>query len=412
MRIAVISNDGSLLTLCHEVVARLSQPDCQVTAPQVAPDVSEADVFLWDWDLKPESPFLPGRLPGMDVFLVRRSELKQFLNRFPDAGAYTLLKPVSPAALEVFLSYLCRQRAGGECNSSGDDREMLRECLLDSMLRLQEFEEDRTNFWARAAHDFRAPLTAASGYCGLLLEEEYAPIDPNQRELLSRIQHSLKKLIRMSSAMLQLTTARQTERMIELKRTDMVDCINRSVDEIRFFASEKKLTLDIDLVKPDEPLYIEPGQIEQVLVNLLENACKFTPRNGSITVRGQTVSWPCGGQLAAVSNPAGSPSAKNLSGYRVDIFDTGPGISPEEAKTLFDESVAAGNTADRSGGGLGLAICKMILRAHHGEIWTETREKGTCFSFILPTNKSVMPRVVSGLRNAATDSGDSKFLAQ
>ncbi|MCC7342853.1 MAG: HAMP domain-containing histidine kinase [Bryobacterales bacterium] len=376
MRIALITKDRSLLPLCQEVVAKLPLDHCDVVLAE-AEQAVEAEMHIWDLDAKPRIP--ESRSPGVDVFLVRRNSLKAFLDRFPHAGATTLLKPVSPAALEVFLAHLI-----GRLNNQGQepsdpmkaDRDALLECLLHSTLRLQEMEDDRTNFWARSAHDLRAPLTAASGYCGLLLEEQFGSLTSGQRELLQRIEHSLKKLNRMASAMFQLTAGKQLERKYELKRTDIESCIERSVDEVRFFALEKNLTLEVDTTPPSQPLYVEPNQIEQVLVNLLENACKFSPRNSVIAVRGYSVPSPAGHVSTA--------GDRVTAGYRVDINDSGPGVAPEHLQNIFEEYVSYGNAGDRSGGGLGLAICKMILRAHHGEIWAETREKGTTFSFVLP----------------------------
>lgn len=389
MRIALITNDRTLLQLCQDVATKLPGDPYEFVIAD--PDQAvEADIYIWDLDAKPHTPLLEGRPAGADVFLVRRSALKAFLDRYPQAGAVTLLKPVSPAALEVFLTHLVKrssnsdQTPGDETNPLDLNRDSLLDCLLHSTFRLQEFEEDRTNFWARAAHDLRAPLTAASGYCGLLLEDHFGPINDGQRELLDRIQHSLKKLNRMASAMFQLTAGRQLDRKYELKRSSIEECIRRSIDEIRFFASEKNLTLDVDVADPGHPLYVEPTQVEQVLINLLENACKFTPRNGSIKVRGYAV------HRAAPGTPLSGPAAKPATGYRVDICDSGPGISPEHMHNIFEEYVSF-DPADRSGGGLGLAICKMILRAHHGEIWAEGGEdKGATFSFVLPFHQQTI----------------------
>jgi signal transduction histidine kinase len=228
----------------------------------------------------------------------------------------------------------------------------------------------------------RAPLTAASGYCGLLLETQIGPLNADQQELLERIRHSLTKLQRMASAMFQLTAGRQIEGKYELKRTDIEESVTRSVDEIRFFASEKNLTLDVELIPPGHPLYLEPNQIEQVLVNLLENACKFTPRNGRIQVRAYPAAWSFNGKHGLADR-----QTKPVSGYRIDISDSGAGIAPDHLHSIFDEYVSYGNGSDRAGGGLGLAICKMIVHAHHGEIWAESADHGTTFSFVLPFNE-------------------------
>jgi signal transduction histidine kinase len=380
MRCAVVSEDESLLALCRDVVQKLSGTRCEVVAGKPSQSI-RADLYVWDMDSRPRTPFVESRTDRNDVFLVRRAGIEAFLAKNPQLGPNTLLKPVSPAALEVCLSRFIPTGTQSQVDLRTADRDTLLECLLHSSLRLQEFEEDRTNFWARAAHDMRAPLTAASGYCGLLLEKQIGPLNPDQQELLERIRHSLGKLQRMASAMFQLTAGRQIEGKYELRRTDIEESVNRSVDEVRIFASEKNLDLSVDLIPSDYPLYLEPNQIEQVLINLLENACKFTPRNGHVKIRAYPTVWSFHqrGGAERVQRP--------VSGYRIDISDSGAGIAPEQLPTIFDEYVSYGSRSDRSGGGLGLAICKMIVQAHHGAIWAESGDKGTTFSFVLPFNE-------------------------
>jgi signal transduction histidine kinase len=400
VRIALVSIDESLLPLCQDIVNRLPVAGCAVELAEPRQPV-EADLYIWDMDSKPRFAREAWRRPpGNDVFLVRRSGLKEFLTQQPQAAASTLLKPVSPATLEVFLTQFVSRlvnTAEEPASTALDtlpsaDQELLLDCLLHANLRLQEFEDDRTNFWARAAHDLRAPLTAAGGYCGLLLEEQTGPLNSTQRELLERMQNSLRRLSRMASAMFQLTAGKMVERKFELKRTDIEKCIRHSVEEVRFFATEKNLTLDVAVSSPGQPLYLEFSQIEQVLVNLLENACKFTPRNGRIEVRGYPAH--CWGFADSTfpfpAVPAAGSASKSTNGYRVDIRDSGPGIPADHLPHIFDEYVSYGTPKDRSGGGLGLAICRMILRAHHGRIWAEADDRGTTFSFIVPFNPSVI----------------------
>ena len=77
---------------------------------------------------------------------------------------------------------------------------------MEANLRLQEYDRARTDFMAKTVHDFRAPLMAANGYCGLLLDEAMGPLAPAQREVLDRVQASLKRLARMTAAMFELST--------------------------------------------------------------------------------------------------------------------------------------------------------------------------------------------------------------
>jgi signal transduction histidine kinase len=394
MKIVIISDDTALCDTCSEMVSRLNLQDSEIVIGSQC-DSSSGDLFVWDLDCDPVIPLEAGyRQSKRDLFVVQRNHLDTFLDRFPHAAASIALKPVNPAVLEAFLDQLTAQPKVQEQENLESafraDRDALLQCLMRASLRLQEFEQNRTNFWARAAHDLRTPLTAASGYCELVLEERMGPLNREQKELLERAQHSLRKLIRMASAMFQLTVGKQVEGKLMLKRVRIQDCLKDAVREIQGFADEKNISLTVHLGDPGRQLYIEPVQIEQVMVNLLENACKFTPRDGAIQLRGYPVPWrgtdaaetiECDNQTDARSDSYG--------GYRVDVSDSGPGIAVEHLDHIFEEYVSYGDS-ERSAGGLGLAICRMILRAHHGEIWAETTESGATFSFVIPFNPPVI----------------------
>ena len=388
MRVVIDSEDPELIVVCQEVVARLSAEGHPMTLAGWY-ERAEGDVCLWDL------PGLPATLPeqgahpaGFDIYLVDRSHLTEVLDRFPQLAASVLLKPVNPVALEAFLvqraALLTPHSQTGQEAALTMDREILLRCLLHASLRLQEFDQDRTHFWARAAHDLRAPLTATVGYCGLLLEEKAGPLSTGQRELLTRMQHSLSKLSRMASSMFQLTAGRCVQRELEYKRVEIEETIRHALDEIRPLANAKHLRLSVDLKAAGRPVYIEPGQIEQVVVNLLENACKFTPRKGAIQVHGYPVCAEPGftatGALA---------EGETANAYRVDIADTGPGVAPEHVRSIFEEFVSFEKSGDRSGTGLGLAISKLVVRAHHGRIWAESHPDGGRFSFVIPYQRPI-----------------------
>ena len=126
-------------------------------------------------------------------------------------------------------------------------------------------------------------------------------------------------------------------------------------------------------------------------MNFLENACKFTPKGGMIEVRGYPA---C---LSAYGSHAEAKISQQPDVYRVDVSDSGSGILPEHLENVFEEYTSYGGSQDRSGGGLGLAICKMILSAHRGRIWAENTSSGASISFVLPLGHQ---RTESGLGRA------------
>ena len=399
LRICVLSKDLRLYQTCHEVIVSLGLTDWDLAISDPDPTFPvEADLLVWDVDDIRWSHGewqVPPKLPGQEqLFVVRRKTVQDFLDKLPLGAGSTLLKPVTAATLKILVEQAAvraRSRAKAsrtdQPRSEGTDRRELLQCLLAANLKLQEYDHDRTNFLARAVHDFRAPLTAISGYCGLLQEKAMGPLNNGQVELLQRMHHSVTKLTRMASTMLQLSVGRQVERGVELKEASIRTCIDHALHEIAPVAAGKTITVTVQVTDPDQPLYLEPEQIEQVLVNLLDNACKFTPKGGQIEVRAYPASGPgllANGRDTKSESGEGGDRFQASAVYRVDVSDTGTGISDDYLESVFEEYTSYTGSQDRSGGGLGLAICKMILTAHGGRIWAENHSAGARLSFLLP----------------------------
>ena len=139
-----------------------------------------------------------------------------------------LLKPVTRATLAAFSH---SSPPALYANTGLSDRTALRadldeilQYLIQTNLKLQEYDQDRTAFLARAVHDFRAPLTALSGYCGLLLSEPLGPLTKDQREVIQRMLNSTQRLSRMAAAMFQLSVGRQVKRLLDLQPGDIQTC--------------------------------------------------------------------------------------------------------------------------------------------------------------------------------------------
>jgi signal transduction histidine kinase len=223
----------------------------------------------------------------------------------------------------------------------------------------------------RAVHDIRVPLMAVHGYCGLLLAGQLGPVSTEQARILERMKSSLTRLGGLAESMMELGVGGDLSTKVHLQNAKLEPCINQAVHEILYLAEQKQIALNLDLEPPTGILLFDPGKLEQVLVNLLDNGCKFTPRNGAIDIHGYSVD-----HRFAEEMPSG--------GYRIDIRDTGPGIPAERIRTVFDEFTSYGGSSDRSGAGLGLAICRMIVNSHNGRIWATSGQYGATFSLVLP----------------------------
>lgn len=400
VKLYLASLSQQIQTLCEEVFRDIPSQEWTLCLPNGS--VPECDLYLWDVD-HAMAPFesIQAHDTWRHFFLVDRARLQQVRELIPFNGAHILLKPVTRAALTVFLADACK-RCGRHATSTADelledlraDRDELLQCLMQANLKLQEYDHDRTNFLARAIHDFRAPLTAVTGYCGLLLGDDVGVLTDDQREVLERMHHSAKKLSRMASAMFQLSIAPHVEASVNLQRGEIRDCIEHALHEILPAADEKRLTITVDAAPPPEPLYFEQTKLEQILVNLLDNACKFVPRGGVIEIKGYPYCWQdrLGHEpelaFSAIERRTGGSPANS---YRIDIRDSGPGIPPAHLTKVFEEYTSYGGGVDRSGGGLGLAICRMIVNQHKGRIWAESSKDGGVFSFTLPFHSGSTP---------------------
>ena len=388
MNIKLISSDNELLQLCRQVLAVIPDQLWEVSAalPETAAD---ADICIWDF--QPDSRIQPEIAADSlkHLFLVSRSDLDWFREQVPAVEAKVLLKPVTTVTMEVFLSQAIAAYRDREAATTSlrADRDEILQCLIQTNLRLQEYDQDRTTFLARAVHDFRAPLTALSGYCGLLLSEPLGPLTEGQREILRRMQNSSKRLSRMANAMFQLSVGRHVKRRPELRAGDIRESLEQALHEITPFADDKGIAIRTELTSCEEmPLYFEAGQIEQVLINILDNACKFTPKAGAIEIRGYPYFWER--RASRSSMPHGTERRRHTSTepntYRIDICDSGMSIPEEHLERIFEEYTSYAGSRDRSGGGLGLAITRMILLQHEGRVWAENTDAGPMFSFVLP----------------------------
>jgi signal transduction histidine kinase len=390
MHILLVSTDKSLYSLCRETLAGFRGNDWTLNIGAAPGGAASPDLVIWDCDSDVSLPRqLDFEQERNNLFLVSRKKMTALLERLPMAAVAMLLKPVNKATLRAFLEHAVARH---EKNRSNDvdslraDRDEILQCLLHANLKLQEYDQDRTNFLARAVHDFRAPLTAVDGYCGLVLGQQLGPITEEQQEVLERMQHSIKRLSRMATAMFQLSVGRQVEKRPNLQKGDIEACIDQAMHEIAPFGEAKHIHLSLQVMHPPQALYFDREQIEQVLINLLDNACKFTPKFGTIEVRGYPYFWERRAKLkTAITNGERRTSRLQApNSFRVDICDSGPGVPAENLEKIFEEYTSYSGGQDRSGGGLGLAICKFILNSHQGQVWAESGERGSTFAFVLP----------------------------
>lgn len=408
----LLSRDESLAKMCREVLGEMFGTEWGLRVGVPGQITINGDVCLWDFD--PAQTVIPPDLDPArrrrDLFLVRRKDLTALQAFTGTTDLQVLLKPVTRATLRVFLGG-ARQQREKEFDGSASlkaQRDEILQFLIQANLKLQEYDRERTNFLARAIHDFRAPLTALTGYCGLMLEEELGPLTAEQRDVLGRMHHSAKRLSHIANSMFQLTIAQNPDHQMKLEDADLRDCIEQALHEVAPYIESKRITVTTEIEPTPSELLFDVSQIERALINLLDNACKFTPPAGTIAINGYPFFWDRRTNRAAALDPAldrrvSQSSAPNS--FRIAIRDSGPGIPAAHIEEIFEEYTSYAGGQDRSGGGLGLAICRMIVQQHQGRVWAESSPAGAVFSMVLPL-QSGGARVPAGERAAGNAYSD------
>jgi signal transduction histidine kinase len=382
IRVCVVSSNERLAEACRASLDRICPAgyDIQECGP---PDVpNDCAIYIWDCDSSPGVPPAMVKADAVKIVVVKKTSLSSIRRMVPDNGFTYLESPFTPLSLTAVLQAAVAQfelRQDACSTHLKLDRDRILQQLLETNLILREHDQDRTNFLARSIHDIRVPLTAIQGYCGMLLAGQVGSIDPEQTRILERMQRSASRLCRLVEAVMDLGTGSPGANKLRLEHASIEACAQQAVYEILPFVQRKQISVKVDVESPTGVLLFDAGQLEQVLTNFLDNACKFTPKGGEITIRGRSIATQGLGEIG---------SAEATAAYRVDVTDTGRGIDPGHIEQIFDEHTSYGDSMGRSGSGLGLAICRMIIHAHNGRIWADSGTQGASFSFVLPFTRS------------------------
>lgn len=234
--------------------------------------------------------------------------------------------------------------------------------------RLQKLDAVKTDFLLAASHELRTPLTAIIGYLKLMMGNKMGELNPVQRESMGHVQTAADRLHRLVNQMLNISRIESGQAPMEIEKADLRDLVKKEVWVFKAEADQKQITLDF-VSEPGLPaIDCDTDKIREVTANLLSNALKYTPRQGKVLVAVQ----------------------RKDDGVEVRVSDTGVGIKPEDQLKIFDpfyrtrESGLEGEAST----GLGLALVRRIVEAHHGRVLVESEEgKGSVFAVFLPYRK-------------------------
>ena len=287
-------------------------------------------------------------LAGLVLFLILRGMLKP-LGRLTDAaramaeGDFAVRVPETRSTREV-------AELSAAFNSMADE--------------LSEVEDSRREFVANVSHELRSPITAISGYIEGMRDGVIPPEDYDK--YLTIVSDESKRLSHLIGELLALSRLERDDAALTCTDFDVCDLLERVF--LRRTGDLENRGMDVECDFDPEPCFVraDMARIDQVLVNLIDNAIKFTPDGGVITLRVRAESGLC----------------------TVTVQDNGVGVLPEDRPRVFERFF----TADRAhtsgkGTGLGLSICQRILEMHGQKIRLLDTQEGAAFAFTLPLAK-------------------------
>jgi signal transduction histidine kinase len=238
--------------------------------------------------------------------------------------------------------------------------------------KLRKLDQLKDDFVSMASHELRTPMTAIKSFLWMVLVGKAGPISDKLKHYIQRSFDSTERLIKLINDMLDVSKIESGRVLLELQKVDLIELVDDVVETMTPRAKELNISLKIDkdTIKNQKNLWVvaDPDKVKEVLFNFIGNSLKFTPEKGDVNI------------------------GFNLDKTHITIYvkDTGVGLSEGNHDHLFEKFVLLKgsyrvNHDGDQGTGLGLYICKSIVKLHQGRIWAHSDgvDKGSTFYFTL-----------------------------
>ncbi len=243
----------------------------------------------------------------------------------------------------------------------------LNEELKAAVIKAESADKLKSAFLATMSHELRTPLNSIIGFTGILLQKLVGPLSAEQEKQLLMVQGSARHLLELINDVLDISKIEAGQIDVVAEMFNFDNSVQKSVEKIIPLADKKGLELTYKITPPNIEINSDRRRVEQVLLNILNNAVKFTEA-GKVHLE------------TTIENNK----------LKTCIIDTGIGIKPEDMQVLFKpfQQIDTGITRQYEGTGLGLSICKRLVELLGGQIWVESEwGKGSTFIFTLPLTK-------------------------
>jgi signal transduction histidine kinase len=260
--------------------------------------------------------------------------------------------------------------------------------LEQTLTRLKEVDRLKSNFLATMSHELRTPLTSIIGYSEMLAEGIAGPLVPEQEEYVRTIHAKGEQLLRLIMGLLDLSKLESGTMSLRQAPAQIAPILKEVMTTLSPVARKKEVELVLEADDTPCELAADAERLRQVFINLVDNAVKFTPKGGRVTVRSRVTDSAAAASDDDDSDVGAVLLAPLLKEIEVRVADTGIGIPVGERAKVFDAfyQVDSSSTREYGGTGLGLSIVKRIVDAHGGRVSVEgNTPNGTVFVVALPS---------------------------
>jgi len=284
-------------------------------------------------------------------------------------GAFAVFRVARPLhQLRTATQAVAAREFSGPLETSGPSEIRDLTGAFNSMAaRLGEIDRLKDEFFTGVSHDLRTPLASIRWSADLLHSGALGPLTPKQMRLAENIQTSSRRLLALVGQIVELGRLRAGRLQLDLQPTDIHEAIAQALEEVRPLAEGGGLHLDVAVPHRLPLVAADPERVQQIVVNLLANAVRFTPPGGNVQV---------------------GVSLEDRE-VLVRVADTGVGIPADQVPKIFDPYEQAHQ--GRGGSGVGLTVVRSLVEAHGGRVWVESDEgRGSRFMFTLPVATPVV----------------------
>lgn len=325
------------------------------------------------------------RMPGINGLEV--------LNRIHQSGIDTAVVMMTAYGSENLVAECMKAGAVDYFTKPFDMKELLRRIELAISKRLSQleklrFEKEKNDFFFMLSHDLKNPLTATIGSIDIIREGRLGPINAEQTEYLQSAMESCEEIIAMIDNLLDLQRFSTAQIRARMALYDPCQLLEKAVKRFAPAVERERINLTFETHGIMPEISVDNAMMSRVIMNILANAIKFTPENGTVTVTCKSLQGISSEQNLIPEHVIITDELRNSRALvRISIKDNGSGIPAEDLHSIFNSYVQSSGAVARirGGAGLGLAFCKLAIESFKGCIWANSgQEDGSEFIILLP----------------------------